>query len=69
MDSDSLWKAFGHIVTAAVKHGEKQPGRDGDRRGGGAPGSFGEAAPGTLRVKLGTSTTTPCCIARRKGQK
>ena len=67
MDSDSLWKALGHIATAVVKNGENKPSGNGDRRGGSAPGSFGEA--GGVRIKLGTATTTPCCIAKRKGQK
>jgi len=68
MDSDSLWKALGHVVTAAVKHGEKQPSRNGDRRGGGEPhgahGGFGDAPP--VRIKVGSK---PCCIAKRPGQK
>jgi hypothetical protein len=70
MDKNSLWDAFGHIVTAVVKNGENKPGGHGDRRGGGASGGaggFGDA--GSLRVKLGTNTATPCCIAKRKGQK
>jgi hypothetical protein len=69
MNKDSLWEAFGHIVTAAVKHGEKQPSGNGDRRGGsaagGAPG-FGDA--GSLRIKVGPAKK-PCCIAKRPGQK
>ncbi len=66
MDADSLWKAFGHVVTAAVKHGEKQPSRDGDRRGSGPAGGFGAAPAGTLKVKVGGEQ--PCCIAKRPGQ-
>lgn len=68
MDADSLWKAFGHVVTAAVKHGEKQPSGNGDRRGSGPAGGFGDAT-GAVRIKVGGGTKTPCCVAKRPGQK
>jgi hypothetical protein len=70
MDKDSLWNALGHIVTAVAKNGENKPSGNGDRRGGGeSHGAGGFGAAGGLRVKLGTNTATPCCIAKRKGQK